>query len=73
MITDRDVTVKQEQHRDRLNRAERQRRIEQMNGDKTKSTFWQQIGNLISRHDKKGRAACSETGKIQTQSSSSLG
>lgn len=61
MITDRDFTVKQEQHKDRLNRAERQRLREQINADKTKTTLWQRVSNLVSRHDKKVRAICSTT------------
>ena len=67
MITERDITIKQEQHRDRLNRAERQRRLEQLKRDKTKTTLWQQVGNLIASHDKKARTTRSKSDELQTR------
>jgi len=64
MITGRDFTVAQEQHRDRLSRAERQRLIEQMKRHEVKSIRWQQLVRLVSAGD---RTAKSSTGTVQPQ------
>lgn len=64
MITGRDFTVAQEQHRDRLSRAERQRLIQKAKNNELKTTRWQQFVGLVSSGD---RAAKTTANTVQAQ------
>lgn len=48
MITGRDFTVKQEQHQDRLERAEKAQLIKQVMANRKKVATWLNAGRLVS-------------------------
>lgn len=49
MFTWADFSVKQEQHRDRLLKAEKRRLIQQVTAKREQSRIWQVAGNLVYR------------------------
>ncbi len=57
MITGRDFTVKQAQHQDRLNRAEKNHLIRQAVSKCKKPAIWQNVSNLVLGIDQKNQPA----------------
>lgn len=51
MITERDFSVKYEQHQDRLQEAERERLLKQIANECSGSTIWQDIGRWVTGKD----------------------
>lgn len=51
MITERDFSVQYEQHRDRLQEAERGRLLKQVANKSGKSILWQSIGHWVAGKD----------------------
>lgn len=63
-----DYTMKQEQYRDQIHGAHRQRQIKRMMADCEKPAIWQTIGNLVSGITKeqpvRGEVPCSEHARL---------